>query len=242
MALSKNEKEQLLIFIKSHYVDYHDVRLLIARDLEEDMTQLMKEDENLSFSDALDQAYKKYGVIGFSDVSEEYIKKIDHYFRKEVLMKIVINETSKIKFWFLVIFSYFLIFLIIAYLKSFPLMLGIGFLIVVISGLTFYFRKTHKKIKALKQRDKFLYFDEIVVSNFSLIFPLTYTPLLIAPHLGILIENADFSIAIIAFLAMISFISPYLIYYRLYKNRSQFLQDYQDNYLSEKINFKLDLI
>lgn len=236
------EKEQLLDFIKSHYVDYHDVRLLISKDLEEDIAKQRDKDEDLSFEEALKQAYKKYGVIGFSDASADYMKKIDNYFRNEILLKIVINETSKIRFWLKVILCYFLVFLIIESLKSFPLMLGIGFLILVIVGLTFYFRKTHKKIKALKNKDRFLYLDELIVSNFSLIFPLTYTPLLIAPHLGILIENSDFSIAVIAFFVMISFISPYFIYFRLYKNRSLFLKEYQDNYLSKKLNHKLEVI
>jgi hypothetical protein len=36
----------------------------------------MKEDEALSFEKALQNAYKNYGVIGFSDVSDYYTKEI----------------------------------------------------------------------------------------------------------------------------------------------------------------------
>ncbi|NEV95027.1 hypothetical protein G3567_12860 [Psychroflexus sp. YR1-1] len=95
MILSPPKKEQLLSFIKSHYVDYHDVRLLIAKDLEEDITTQMEEDETLSFDDALKRTYKTYGVIGFSDASEAYMNKINTYFYKKVLLKILRDELLK---------------------------------------------------------------------------------------------------------------------------------------------------
>ncbi|MBZ9652547.1 hypothetical protein [Psychroflexus montanilacus] len=56
MSLSENEKKQLLDFIRSHYVDYYDVSLLIAKDLEEDITSQMEPNEEILFEDALKQA------------------------------------------------------------------------------------------------------------------------------------------------------------------------------------------
>ncbi|MBZ9788454.1 hypothetical protein LB456_13385 [Psychroflexus sp. CAK57W] len=242
MALSKDKKEQLLDFIKSHYVDYHDVRLLIAKDLEEDIAKQMDKDEDLSFEEALKQAYKKYGVIGFSDVSEDYMNKINSYFNKKVILKVVKNEASTIRFWLIITCCYLLIFSIITSLKSFPLMLGIGFLILAIIGLIFYFRKFHLENKELKKQDSYTYFDQLLVSNNSILFPFTYLPLMMAPHIGRLTENENWSMAILAFFTTISFIAFYLIYFKLYKNRFQLLKEYKDNYLSEKLDHKLELI
>lgn len=241
MALSKNEKEQLLIFIKSHYVDHHDVRLLIARDLEEDMTKLMEEDENLSFSDALDQAYKKYGVIGFSDVSEKYMKKINSYFYKHVIKKAVKEEANTFGFWLIVTFSFISIFAIISPLSNL-LIIEIGFLVLFILMVLFYFRKLHIEFKKMRKKEDFTYFEELLVSNNSLLLPSTYLPLLIAPNIVRLIDSDVWSMVVMASFFTISVVAMYLIYFNLYKNKSQFLQDYQDNYLSEKINFKLNLI
>ncbi|MBZ9629037.1 hypothetical protein LB450_13085 [Psychroflexus sp. CAK1W] len=242
MALSKDKKEQLLDFIKSHYVDYHDVRLLIAKDLEEDIAKQMDKDEDLSFEDALKQAYKKYGVIGFSDVSEDYMKKINTYFYKKVIFKVVKNEASSLRFWLLAILSFLIIYSIITSLITMPFVLAGGFLVLIILGFIFYFRKLHNEIKELKKNDNYYYLDQLLVSNNSILFPFTYLPLMMAPHIGRLTENENWSMAILAFFTTISFIAFYLIYFKLYKNRFQLLKEYKDNYLSEKLDHKLELI
>lgn len=159
MTLCKSEKEQLLNFIKSHYVDYHDVRLFIARDLEEDITKQMNGDDSLSFEDALKQAYKKYGVIGFSDVSEEYMKKINTYFYKKVILKVVKNEASTLQFWLLAILSFLIIYSIITSLITMPFVLAGGFIVLIILGFIFYFRKLHNEVKELKKNDNYYYLD-----------------------------------------------------------------------------------
>ncbi|SDG91124.1 hypothetical protein [Psychroflexus sediminis] len=242
MILSQIEKKQLLNFIKSHYVDYHDVRLLIARDLEEDISQQMKEDEELSFEEALEKAYKKYGVIGFSDASEEYMKKINTYFYKKVIFKVVKDEASTLRFWLLAVMSFLIIYSVITSLITMPFVLAGGFIVLIILGLIFYFRKLHKEIKELKKNDNYYYLDQLLISNNSILFPFTYIPFMLAPHIGGLTENEAFSMAILAFFTMISFIAYYLIYFRLYKDRSEILKAYKETFLKNKLDYKLEVI
>lgn len=242
MTLCKSEKEQLLNFIKSHYVDYHDVRLFIARDLEEDITKQMNGDDSLSFEDALKQAYKKYGVIGFSDVSEEYMKKINTYFYKIVILKVVKNEASTLQFWLLAILSFLIIYSIITSLITMPFVLAGGFIVLIILGFIFYFRKLHNEVKELKKNDNYYYLDQLLVSNNSILFPFTYLPLMMFPHIGRLAENENWSMAILAFFTVISFIAFYLIYFRLYKDRSEILKAYKENFLNNKLDYKFEVI
>jgi hypothetical protein len=168
MDLSQTEKLRLIEFTKDHYVDFNDVRLLIARDLENHILQQMKEDETLSFEEALQNAFRKYGVVGFSDVSENYMKKINTYFYKKVILKVVRNEVSKPRFWFLATACFLIIYSVIISLDFMPFVLAGGFIILIILGLIFYFRKLYKETKALKKRDHYYYLDQLLVSNNSI--------------------------------------------------------------------------
>jgi hypothetical protein len=242
MTLSDNERKQLLSFIESHYVDHHDVRLLIARDLEGDIKIQMQEDEKISFEDALKQAYKKYGVIGFSDVSEEYMKKINTYFYKKVILKVVKNEASTPRFWLLALLSFLIIYSIITSLITMPFVFAGGFIVLIILGFIFYFRKLHNEIKELKKNDNYYYLDQLLVSNNSILFPFTYLPLMMSPHIARLAENENWSMFILAFFTVISFIAFYLIYFRLYKYRSEILKAYKEDFLNNKLDYKFEVI
>lgn len=239
MSITQEERNQLLEFIKSHYVDFHDVRLLIARDKEEKIISLMEDDETLTFDEALQEAFKDYGVIGFSDVSEEYMKAINLYFYKKVFLTILKDELSTLKFWGLVSAFFLIVFTIITLLNTKPFILGGGFLLLIIAGFVFYFRKFYKQIKELRKSEKHYYLDDLLVSNNSAIFPFSYLPIIIAPNIGKLTENEVWSMSILSFSMTISFIVFYLIFFRLYKDRSEILEKYKKNYLSEKLNSKL---
>lgn len=235
MTLSETEKGQLLDFIKSHYVDYHDVRLLIARDLEDDIVKRMLEDEELTFEDAVKEAYKEYGVIGFSDASEDYMKRIDKYFYKKVILNILKDEASTPKFWLLLILSFAVIQTMLMSLIDSPFILAGGFLVLVIVALIVFFRKFHLEMKALKENNDFYYVHQLLASGNSIIFPISYMPLLIAPHVGRLAEDEFWSMAILSVFATISVIGFYLLYLRLYKERHSILENYKDDFLTKKI-------
>jgi hypothetical protein len=235
MTLSETEKGKLLDFIKSHYVDFHDLRLLIARDLEEDIVTRMREDEELTFDEALKEAYKEYGVIGFSDISEVYMKKIDKYFYKKVILKILKDEASTPKFWLLLILSFAVIHTILMSLMNSPFILAGGFLVLVIIAMIVFFRKFHREMKALKENDNFYYVHQLLASGNSIIFPISYTPLIIDPHVGRLAETEFWSMAILSAFATISVIGFYLMYFRVYKERHNILKNYKDNFLSKNV-------
>jgi Ca2+/Na+ antiporter len=123
-----------------------------------------------------------------------------------------------------------------------PFVLAGGFIILIILGLIFYFRKLHKEIKGLKKRDHYYYLDQLLVSNNSILFPFTYMPLVLAPHIGRLTETQSLSMAILAFFTMVSCIAFYFIYFRLYKNRSEILDEYKENFLNKKLELKFEIV
>lgn len=242
MSLSKNEKKQLLDFIRSHYVDYYDVSLLIARDLEEDITSQMEPNEELLFEDAPKQAYKKYGVIGFSDVSVDYMKKIDKYFRSNILFKLLKEEANTLSFWLLFIISFIIIYSTITSLNSSPVTLLCIFGVFILSALIFHISKLYRNLNQLKKTKQKYYLDHLLAYNSSMLFPISYTPLYLLIHVKNLTDNGYWYVAVIAFFTTLSFLAFYLIYFKLYKERLKLLQVYKENYLSEKLDYKHEVI
>jgi hypothetical protein len=241
MTLTKNEREQLLEFIKLRYIDYHDIRLLIAKDLEDDITKQMKEEETLSFEDALEQAYKKYGVIGFSDASEKYMKKIrKHSFK--FLLEVVKAELSTVKFWLYSSLFFIGTYTLLLFLDLNPYIYAGGFLVVLILGLIFSFSKLHKHIKEQKKKESFYYFDEVMLSNNSILFPAIYLPLASATNLWWVTNTPALSMAILALSTTISYTAIYLFIFSIYQKRQNIINTYRSNYLLEKTNYNLNLI
>lgn len=207
MSLSENEKKQLLDFIRSYYVDYYDVSLLIAKDLEEDITSQMEPNEELLFEDALKQAYKKYGVIGFSDVSEDYMKKIDKYFRSNILFKLLKEEANTLSFWLLFILGFIFIYSTITSLSSSPVTLLCIFGVFILSALIFHISKLYRNLNQLKKTKQKYYLDHLLASNSSMLFPISYTPLYLLIHVKNLTDNGYWYVAVIAFFTTLSFLA-----------------------------------
>ena len=63
--------DKLFAFTRKHLVEYHDVQLELVDHLANAIEEQWKENENLSFEQALEQEYKKFGVFGFSALVEQ---------------------------------------------------------------------------------------------------------------------------------------------------------------------------
>jgi hypothetical protein len=177
--------------------------------MEAGILKRMNEDQTLSFEEAVHLEYKTYGVIGFSDVSEEYMKKINRYFTHKVVMKLLLKELKSAKFWAFTLFTFTLIYLAISTLYTLPLLLVGVYLVLIVVGIIFYFKKFHKKTKELKKQDKYYFFDHVLLTNNSMLFPISYIPLMMAPHIGQLVDSETLSFSILAFLSTITVLSFY---------------------------------
>jgi hypothetical protein len=68
MELSEKHTEELYIFTRQHYVEYYDVQTELVDHLANDIEQISEENPNLSFEQARDKSFKKFGIFGFMDV------------------------------------------------------------------------------------------------------------------------------------------------------------------------------
>lgn len=81
--ITLQEIEQLHRFVRRHYVEFYDVELELVDHLANDIEAQWQEDTQLSFDLALDQAFKKFGIFGFTDVIEQKTNELNKVYYKE---------------------------------------------------------------------------------------------------------------------------------------------------------------
>jgi hypothetical protein len=151
MKLTKNQIEELYKFTRKHYVYYYDVQSELVDHLANDIESAWVETPNLSFEEARDKSFKKFGIFGFMDVIEAKQKQMSKRYRK-----IIWRFFSE---WFTmpkllttgVIFSIIYLFLKIPYSEY--ILLGSLF-ILVIYDLIFQYKNRKKEQKKEKSKEK----------------------------------------------------------------------------------------
>ena len=70
MKLSAEQIEKLYQFTRQHYVEYYDLQTELVDHLANAIEEQWQENPKLSFNEALQNEFKKFGVFGFMDVVE----------------------------------------------------------------------------------------------------------------------------------------------------------------------------
>lgn len=109
MKLTNSQIDLLYKFTKKHYVYHYDVQTELVDHLANDIEEIWEEHPNLSFEDARQKSFKKFGIFGFMDVVEAKQKQMNKRYRKILwrffkewftLPKIVITLTIFLSLFF----------------------------------------------------------------------------------------------------------------------------------------------
>ena len=71
MKLTKEQIQQLFEFTKKHLVEHYDVQVELVDHLANAIEDQWKQNPNISFEDALQTEFKKFGVFGFTGLVEQ---------------------------------------------------------------------------------------------------------------------------------------------------------------------------
>jgi hypothetical protein len=85
MKLTSQHIEQLYKFTRQHFVEHFDVQTELVDHLANDIEQIWQEQPNLSFEQARDISFKKFGVFGFMDVLEARTNSLNKKYWKLIL-------------------------------------------------------------------------------------------------------------------------------------------------------------
>ncbi len=68
--LTEKQIQQIHLFVKQHYIEHYDVELELVDHLANGIEQQWAIDSNITFDNALQIEFKKFGIFGFSDIIE----------------------------------------------------------------------------------------------------------------------------------------------------------------------------
>lgn len=80
--VSHGQIEELHRFVKSRYVEFYDVELELVDHLANGIEEQWKLDSMVSFEDALQREYKKFGIFGFVGMVEKKQAELHNYYYK----------------------------------------------------------------------------------------------------------------------------------------------------------------
>ena len=154
MKLTKTQIEELYIFTRKHFVYHYDVQTELVDHLANDIENIWEEHPKLSFQDAQDKSFKKFGIFGFMNVIEAKQKQMSKRYRK-ILWRFF-------KEWFTMpklAVTLGLVFMIFFFLKlpySKYILLGALLFLAIFDLITRYVSRKNQQEKAHKKEKVFL--------------------------------------------------------------------------------------
>lgn len=162
MKITKTHIDQLYTFTEKHYVEWYDLQTELVDHLANDIEQIGKENPKLSFEDARDNSFKKFGIMGFSSVVEKRQKALNKKYWLLILKEFkLFFSLPKILLTAFLIVSYFSI---LNFLENKNILISASLTVLVLIQFLFIY-KTFKKIrKKQKATNKKWLFENIMAT------------------------------------------------------------------------------
>ncbi|UAM97660.1 hypothetical protein K8354_15355 [Polaribacter litorisediminis] len=164
MKLTEQQIENLYKFTRQHYVYHYDVQTELVDHLANDIESIWEETPNLTFEQARDKSFKKFGIFGFMDVIEAKQKQMNKRYRKILwrflkewftLPKIVITTTLFLTLFFILKIPF-----------SEYVLMG-SFLVLIMYDMIVLYksRKNQKKQKKQKNKEEKVFLLEAMIGT-----------------------------------------------------------------------------
>ncbi len=172
--LTSQQINSLFDFVKKHYVNWYDLQLELVDHLATDIEKIIEKNSQLSFEQARDLAFKKFGITGFYDI----IKAKTHAMQKHIL-KLLANEfynffSSQKIFGFIGL--WFLIFEILFFTNFNDWVFIIIFYSPLVFSMFYIMKYQINKNKKAKQNKKILLYENVLFQEYIIIFNLLTQP------------------------------------------------------------------
>ena len=159
MKLNKSHIQELYKFTRKHYVYHYDVQTELVDHLANEIESAWVETPSLSFQEARDKSFKKFGIFGFMDVIEAKQKQMNKRYWKIILRfakewfsipKIVVTISIFLTFFMLLQIQY----------SEYIFLATLLILIILEMRIVYKVRKLHKE-KVVK-KDKIFLLESLI--------------------------------------------------------------------------------
>ena len=229
MKLTTQQIDQLYLFTRQHYVEWYDLQSELVDHLANAIETQWKENPKLTFDEALNLVFKKFGVFGFMGVVEEKQKFLGKKYNKLVLSHI--KEFFTIPKILLTITATWVLFLVFKWGQfngEFIL-----FFYVLLIGFVFYaiIKNRMQRKQQVKENQKRWLFNEIMnqYGNFvgAIVFPLNFF-LNVFNHGDRLLRN-DYTIGFTSFFLVLMTFFLYVMFVLIpSKSKEYLIQTYPE--------------
>ena len=226
MKLSKVQIQKLYTFTRQHYVEYYDLQTELVDHLANAIEEQWKENPKLSFDDALQIEFKKFGVFGFMKVVEKRQAYLTKKYNKIVLKNLITFFTiPKIIGTFT---SVAIVFVLLKLLQKDIPLLQITFAILTLIffiGIIFISRKTKKQTQLSGKKWMF----KEIIFGYSSMSGLINLPIQFALHLKG--ENYhNWFLLLVSFLLILLALVEYIVLILIPSKSEEYLKETYPEY------------
>ncbi|MEW5676574.1 hypothetical protein ABGT15_09700 [Flavobacterium enshiense] len=228
MKITAEQTEQLYQFTRQHYVEYYDLQTELVDHLANGIENQWRKNPKLTFEEALQQEFKKFGVFGFMTVVEERQQAMYKRYNRIVWIHFKAFFTlPKIAITVLSVLLLKLVLKRILFADELVLTLFIGLLLFFFIGLIIAKRKSNRKLKMSGKK----WMLEEVIYTFGSMAGFTYLPLQIFLRIW---EHSEHPVMIwvISIIIVIMAVLEYVLLVAIPKKSEVYLgQTYPEKYI-----------
>ena len=200
MKITTEQIDRLYQFTRQHYVEWYDLQTELVDHLANSIEMQWQQNPKISFEDALQIEFKKFGIFGFMDVVEKRQATLNKKYNKIVWERF--KEFFTVPKILISLFSFLLLFFIFRFYIYSKVTILICFFVILTSFWMGLFRQSRNQKKRNKKTGKKWLFKEIIFGHGSAA-GLSYIPIQIVlnidfnDNLGIL-KATFFSLLIVS--------------------------------------------
>jgi len=214
--VSETEIAILFDFTRKHFVEFHDVRIELVDHLANGIEEQWQALPNLSFDDALQREFKKFGIFGFTDLVAEKQQALKRYYYGLIWKEF--KTFFKLPKLILTGGLFYFFYLMYPFLATYTDTNDFAYIVFTICFLVVYvmdYLKYRKQLKQLSEDNKWLIYSvALTVSGgpMMLFYYLNYV-------VGFRLDTTELSLSKAIIMAVLSMI--YCVFFIIMKTKIQ---------------------
>lgn len=226
MKLNKEQIDRLYEFTRQHYVKFYDLQTELVDHLANSIESQWHENPKLTFEDALQIEFKKFGIFGFSDVVEKrqialnkkYNKIVWKHFKSFFTLPKIIGTIGAIGLINLLLSKLFF--------KSDIVLILFGLIVISFCFSIVYFSRKNKKDYNLSGK-KWLFKD--IIFKCASVAGMAYLPIQIIIHSKKIVET-DAGLLLTCFLLVSMALIEYIVIIEIPSKAEEYLKETYPEY------------
>lgn len=232
MKLTPEQIDRLYQFTRQHYVEWYDLQTELVDHLANAIEQQWQENPKLTFEDALQKEFKKFGVFGFMDVVEKRQAALNKKYNGIIWKHFKGFFTIPKIIFTITLVGLIYILLMTSIHKADVVLVAFGIIILSFYSFIIYFANKNKKANLATQKKWLL--KEIILGRSSIV-GMIYLPIQIILHSEKVLENS-IGVLGISFLLVSLILIEYIMVVEIPKKAEAYLHETYPEYALESAN------